>query len=255
MNRTITFARRNLTEISRDPLSYIFCIAFPLVMLAIMSLVNSAIPKEGVTIFRIDRLCGGIAIFGQTFVMLFTALTVTTDRSGSFLIRLYTSPMKSENFTGGYLLPMLVIALVQSVLAFAASYVVSLITGVRINPAGLLLATVALLPSALMFSAIGLIFGTLFNEKSAPGLCSIIISLGSFLGGIWFDAEATGGVLYKICRCLPFIYCTKTARAAVSLSLTWEEFFLPLLIVLACAALFTVAGSLIFRARMKADLA
>ena len=30
MNRTITFTKRNLIEMLRDPLSYIFCVAFPL---------------------------------------------------------------------------------------------------------------------------------------------------------------------------------------------------------------------------------
>ena len=35
MNRTITFTKRNLLEMLRDPLSYIFCVAFPLVMLVL----------------------------------------------------------------------------------------------------------------------------------------------------------------------------------------------------------------------------
>ena len=72
MKRTMVFAKRNLIEVYRDPLSWIFCIAFPIVMLIIMSIVNSAIPKEaGNTLFRIDNLAGGIAIFGQMFVMLY----------------------------------------------------------------------------------------------------------------------------------------------------------------------------------------
>jgi uncharacterized membrane protein YgcG len=71
--------------------------------------------------------------------------------------------------------------------------------------AGLLLAVVAVIPSALMFSAIGFLFGTFFNEKAAPGICSIIISLGAMVGGIWFDVEGVGGFMYKLGRCLPFL--------------------------------------------------
>ncbi len=128
MNRTMNFAKRNILEMSRDVLSYIFCIAFPIVMLVIMSVVNSSIPKEaGMTLFRIDNLAGGIAIFGLTFIMLFTAISVAKDRSGSFLIRMFASPMKSENFTIGYILPMLVVSLVQVVIAFAASMVIAMI--------------------------------------------------------------------------------------------------------------------------------
>ncbi len=256
MNRALNFSKRNLIEISRDTLSYIFCIAFPIVMLIVMTLVNSSIPKEaGMTIFRIDNLMGGIIIFGQTFVMLFTAITIAKDRSGSFLIRLFATPMKSSDFTYGYILPMILIAVVQALISSVAALIISLIVGVKLEIFGILLTFAAMLPSAFMFVAIGLIFGTLFNEKAAPGVCSIIISLGSFVGGIWFDAEGAGGVLYKICRCLPFIYCTKTVRSAIKLDISWESFWLPLIIVSASAAVLSGLGILCFRKRMKADLA
>ena len=256
MNRALNFSKRNLLEISRDTLSYIFCIAFPIVMLIVMTLVNSSIPKEaGMTIFRIDNLMGGIIIFGQTFVMLFTAITIAKDRSGSFLIRLFATPMKSSDFTYGYILPMILIAVVQALISSVAALIISLIVGVNLEIFGILLTLAAMLPSAFMFVAIGLIFGTLFNEKAAPGVCSIIISLGSFVGGIWFDAEGAGGVLYKICRCLPFIYCTKTVRSAIKLDISWESFWLPLIIVSASAAVLSGLGILCFRKRMKADLA
>lgn len=256
MNRALNFSKRNLLEISRDTLSYIFCIAFPIVMLIVMTLVNSSIPKEaGMTIFRIDNLMGGIIIFGQTFVMLFTAITIAKDRSGSFLIRLFATPMKSSDFTYGYILPMILIAVVQALISSVAALIISLIVGVKLEISGILLTLAAMLPSAFMFVAFGLIFGTLFNEKAAPGVCSIIISLGSFVGGIWFDAEGAGGVLYKICRCLPFIYCTKTVRSAIKLDISWESFWLPLIIVSASAAVLSGLGILCFKKRMKADLA
>jgi len=255
MNKTMTFAKRNFLEMSRDPLSYIFCVAFPLVMLVIMTLVNENIPKGEVTIFQIDNLAGGVVVFGQTFVMLFTALNVATDRGGAFLSRLFASPMKSSNFTNGYILPMLIIAEVQIVFTLVSAYVISLITGTPLSIPGMLLMMVTCIPSALMFTAIGFIFGTLFNEKSAPGLCSVIISLGSFIGGIWFDAEKTGGVMYNICKYTPFLYCTKTARATLKLDFSWDSFFLPLIIVVCSATALMVLAVFLFKRKMKADLA
>ena len=256
MNRTLQFSKRNLIEISRDALSYIFCIGFPLVMLFVMTLVNSSIPKEaGMTIFRIDNLSGGIAIFGLTFVMLFSAMAVSKDRMSSFLIRMFASPMKSSDFTNGYLLPMLVVAFVQTVLSFIVSLIISLITGCELSPLGLLAGLVTLLPSAVFFISIGNLFGSLFNDKAAPGLCSIIISLGSFLGGIWFDAEGTGGVMLKICKCMPFLYCTKSVRAAIHLDFGVDAFWIPVLIVTISAALMTLLSTIVFKTRMKADLA
>lgn len=254
MNRTIHFAKRNFKELSRDPLGYIFCIAFPIVMLIIMSIVNESIPKEaGMTIFRIDNLAGGIIVFGQTFVMLFTAILVATDKDTSFLMRLYSSPMKSSNFTNGYFIPMVLISIVQSVVTIIASVIIALIGGVELKPLGLLLTIATAIPSALMFIAIGLIFGTLFNEKSAPGMCSVLISLGSFLGGVFFDAEATGGTMYKICKCLPFIYCTRLTRSSIKLDLDMEHFVLSFVIIAAVAAVLMLLASTLFKSRMNAD--
>ena len=255
MHKIKAFSKRNQKEILRDPLSYIFCLGFPLVMLFVMTIVNESIPEEaGMTIFRIDNLSGGIAVFGQTFVMLFTAITVAKDRSSAFLSRMYASPMTSNDFTLGYMFPMLVIAVVQNLITYAVSFIVSLIVGVSINPVGLLISMLALIPSAIMFISFGFLFGTLFDEKAAPGFCSIIISLGSFLGAIWFDAESTGGIMLTLCKCLPFFYCTKTARSSMSLNFGFDEFILPLIIVSACAVVIALLSSLIFRTKMKADL-
>lgn len=255
MNRALAFTERNIKELLRDPLSYIFCLGFPLLMLVIMSILDSSIPAEaGMTVFRIDKLSGGIAVFGQTFVMLFTALTVSQDRSGSFLVRMYASPMRSSDLVIGYSLPMLIISAGQTLITFAASFIISLITNVELFPAGLLASFFTLIPSGLMFIAFGIIFGTLFNEKAAPGLCSIIISLGSFLGSIFFDAESTGGVMLTICKCLPFFYCTKSARSAAALDFSVDAFVIPLVVVLAVAVVLFVIASLCFRSRMRADL-
>ena len=254
MKRTMAFAKRNFIEVYRDPLSWIFCIAFPVVMLIIMSVVNSAIPKEaGNTLFRIDSLAGGIAIFGQMFVMLFTAIAVAKDRSGAFLTRLYSSPMKSRDFVWGYIFPMLLTALVQVFVSFIASVVVSVITGYKLDILGLLLAMIAVMPSALMFSAIGFLFGTFFNDKAAPGICSIIISVGAMLGGIWFDVESVGGIMSKIGKCLPFLYATKLARAVIRMDFGVKEFLLPLGVVVFAALVLTVIASVVFNYRMHAD--
>lgn len=253
MKNTTVFAKRNLLEVFRDPLSWIFCIAFPIVMLVIMSIVNSAIPKEGMTLFRIDNLAGGIAIFGQMFVMLFTAIAVAKDRSGAFLTRLYSSPMKSSNFVFGYILPMLLTAVIQVIVSLIAAVVISFISDYELSVLGLLFTVVAVIPSALMFSAIGFLFGALFNEKAAPGICSIIISLGAMVGGIWFDVEGVGGFMYKIGRCLPFLYATKLARAAITLDFGVKEFLIPLGVVVFAAIVLTVLASVVFNSKMRAD--
>lgn len=255
MNRIKAFASRNMKEILREPLSYIFCLGFPIVMLIVMTCVNNSIPKEsGMTIFRIDNLYGGISVFGQTFIMLFTAISVSKDREGAFLVRLYASPMKPTDFIAGYIIPMTVLSLIQNIITGIASLVISLITETEINIGGMLISFIVLIPSAVMFIGFGLLFGSLFSEKSSPAISSVIISLGSFLGGIWFDSEMTGGTMLKICKCLPFFYCTKSARSATSVNFGKEEFIIPLIIVTVCAVVINIIASYSFRTKMKADL-
>lgn len=252
--RTIAFAKRNLTELSRDVLGYIFCIIFPIVMMVVMSVVNSSIPKEaGMTVFRIDNLAGGIMIFGQTFVMLFTAILVATDKNSSFLTRLFSSPMTGRDFTLGYILPMVLVAGVQAVVTGIGALIIAGIVGVEINPVGLLLAVLTTIPSGLMFIAIGLIFGTLLNEKSAPGVCSVIISAGTFLGGVFFDAEGVGGTMFKICRSFPFLYCTRAARCSIRLDLGTKQFAIAMAVTIASGLFMIVLAVLLFTKHMKSD--
>ena len=251
MNRIKAFSERNIKEILRDPLSYIFCLGFPLVMLVIMTLVNESIPAEtGMTIFRIDNLYGGVAVFGQTFTMLFTAINVSKDRSCAFLVRLYATPMKTIDFIGGYIFPAMILSVMQNIIIAVSSLIISLITGVEINTAGLILSIIVLIPSAVLFIGFGLLAGMIFSDKSAPAMSSIIISLGSFLGGIWFDAKSTGGVMLKICKCLPFYYCTESVRTTTAMNTDIFSVF----IVIICAIVITTLSVVVFRTKMKADL-
>lgn len=253
MDRTFSFASRNFKELLRDPLSYIFCLGFPLVMLVIMTLVNSSIPPEAkMTIFRIDNLSGGIAVFGLSFVMLFTCLSVSKDRAGSFLVRLYASPMRSSDFIAGYILPVFLLSMMQLIITFIASVIIGLIVGIQLDILGCLLASLSLIPLSVTMISIGLLFGTLFSEKASPGLCSIIISLASFLGGVWFDVEGIDGVLSTICNILPFFHGTKAARAAIAME--FGDYWTHIGVTAAYALVITIISILVFRKKMKADL-
>lgn len=38
--RAVLFSSRNLKEIARDPLSYVFCLGFPMIMLILFQVLN-----------------------------------------------------------------------------------------------------------------------------------------------------------------------------------------------------------------------
>lgn len=217
MKRTGYFISRNIKELMRDPLSFIFCIAFPVVMLAIFTLINSY--TGGYTpMFELKALVPSLCCFSYSFVMLFTALLVSKDRSTNLLSRLYISPLTTFGFAVGYAVPGIVAAFAQTLTVFVCGKIVSLITETEyIGMGGALLCCMTLLPHMLFYTALGIIFGSLFGEKSAPGISSVIISAGSMLSGAWMPLE-TMGELERFCRCLPFYPAVIAARQTASLS-------------------------------------
>lgn len=208
---------RNWRELYRDPVSGIFCLGFPLVMLAIMSLVNSSIPPEAnMHVFEIQQLCPEISVFSLTFTMLLAALNVSRDRSTALLRRLRASPLRSWDYLLGYLTPLLVMALAQSLICMLASQLVAAAGGAPMSFWGLVKMTLSLLPAMLLMVSLGILFGALLPEKAAPGISSIVISVSSILSGAWMDVESLGGAIKRLCNLLPFYHCVQAGRLALS---------------------------------------
>ena len=113
--RMIAFAQRCAKEILRDPINLCFGLGFPLVLLLLLSAIQANIP---VSMFEINTLTPGISVFGLSFMTLFSATLVAKDRESAFLQRLYTTPLSGIDFILGYMLPLLPIALGQTVLCY-----------------------------------------------------------------------------------------------------------------------------------------
>ncbi len=251
--KSFVFAKRTLKEILRDPLSYIFCLGFPLVMLVIMSIVDRSIPAQAnMTVFHIENLGPGIAYFGLTFVMLFSSIQVSKDRSTALLLRLYASPMKPADYMIGYTLPVCILALVQMSICFAAAFVIGLCTGYTFSIGAILLSVLALIPSIFLFTGLGILFGSAVNEKAAPGLCSIIITATGMIGGIWMDIDGLGGVIQKVANGLPFYHGVSLAK--LPFREKPEGILVHLIWTVSCAAVVYVLAALIFRNKMKKDV-
>ena len=204
--RMLTFAKRNAKEILRDPLTLGFGLGFPVVLLLLLSALQANIP---VPLFEIKHLAPGVAVFGLSFLTLFSATLISKDRTGAFLERLYTTPMTALDFLLGYTLPILPIALVQCVV----SYLFALIFGLRLSM-DMLLGVLLILPISLLFVALGLLFGTILNDKAVGGVCgALLTNLTAWLSGIWFDLELMGGVFLKIANILPFVHAVELERA------------------------------------------
>ena len=116
--RMFTFAGRNTKEILRDPINLGFGLGFPLVLLLLLSALQANIP---VSLFEIDNLAPGITVFGLSFLTLFSATLIARDRESALLQRLYTTPLTGLDFILGYMLPLLPIAVGQTVIDASAA--------------------------------------------------------------------------------------------------------------------------------------
>lgn len=243
MKRTFVFAKRCIIENLRDPVNYIFAFGLPIVMLFIMTAINKSIPEEAsMNLFRIEYLTPGIAVFSFTFTMLFASLTVSRDKETALAARLCASPMRSMDFTLGYFIPYLFTAAVQCVVAFAAGGAIGLSEGYYFDFAKVMICLACSIPCAVVFVSLGIIFGLLFSERSAPSASSIIITAAGLLGGIWMDVESIGGAIFNVSKFLPFYHSVSVMRNAI---LSPCDIVEPLLITTAfAAALFTASALL-----------
>ncbi len=238
----LTLAGRNTKEIVRDPLNLSFGLGFPLVLLLLLSAIQANIP---VKLFEIQHLTPGVTVFGLSFMTLFSATVIAKDRGSSLLQRLYTAPLAPTDFILGYTLPMLPIAAAQSVVCYVAAVALGLPVTVNIVYAVLLI-----LPVSLLYIALGLLCGSVLNDKQVGGVCgALLTNLSAWLSGIWFDLELVGGAFQKIAYALPFVHAVELERAA--LAGNFSHILPHLWWVLGYAAALLVLAVLFFLRQMK----
>ena len=206
--RMITFARRNIKELLRDPLNIGFGLGFPLVLLLLLTAIQANVP---VSLFEIHSITPGITVFGLSFITLFSATIVAKDRASSLLQRLYTTPLTGVDFILGYTLPLIPVALGQSVICYGAAVLLGLDVTVHI-----LSAVLFVVPVCVLYIALGLLFGSILTDKQVGGICgALLTNLSAWLSGIWFDLDLVGGVFRKIAYALPFVHAVELERAAL----------------------------------------
>ncbi len=240
----LAFAQRNGKEIVRDKLNIAFGIGFPVIILLLLSAIQSNVPVD---LFNIEKLTPGVAVFGLSFVSLFSGMLIAKDRTGLFMMRLFASPLKASDYIIGYTLPLFPLALAQIVIVF----LVAMVLGLSFS-AYLLLTVAVLIPAALLFIAIGLLCGGLFTDKQVGGICgALLTNLSAWLSGTWFDLDLVGGTFKSIANALPFVHAVEAARAALSGDLSMV---LPhLMWVIVYAAVILAAAIWVFTKKMNGD--
>ncbi len=237
--KSIAFANRNLKEFLRDPITLVFGMGLPVMLIVLMSVIQRNV---GVTPFEIGRFAPGMAVFSLSFIALFSGMLLARDRTSSFLMRIFASPMTAADFIAGYSLPLLAMAVLQSAVCFTASFFFGLEVSVRV-----LAAMAVLLGVSLLYVGLGLLSGVLLSDKQVGGISSLFINVATLMSGTWFDLEIVGEGFRKVCYALPFAHAVDAVKNALS---GQGEVLVPLLWVLGYAIVVLAAATVLFNRRM-----
>ena len=246
--RILLFARRNTKEVLRDPVNFFFGLGFPLVLLVLLSIINGSIPPEaGNPMFEISNLAPGLAMFGSVFMALFAGMLLSKDRTSSFLMRLFTSPMTSVDFILGYTLPMLAMTIVQVAITLVAAKAFELEITVYF-----LCAVIVTALTSLLFVGSGLLFGSLMNEKAVGGVCgALLTNVAGWLSGVFIPIDLIGGAFKMITHILPFYHSAEAIRA--TLSGNFGLVFSHLAVVMGYTVVIFVLAIVVFQRRMNGE--
>ena len=153
--------------------------------------------------------------------------------------------MTPVDFILGYMLPIIPIGLAQSVICYLTAFVLGLPVTIHV-----LLSVLFMIPVSLLFTAMGLLFGSLLNDKQVGGICgALLTNVCAWLSGAWFDLNLVGGTFKKVADALPFVHAVEMHRAI--LSGQWETIFPHIWWVLGYALLLTGIAVWVFMRKMK----
>ena len=246
--RILLFARRNTKKVLRDPINFFFGLGFPLVLLVLLSIINGSIPPEaGNPMFEISNLAPGLAMFGSVFMALFAGMLLSKDRTSSFLMRLFTSPMTSVDFILGYTLPMPAMTIVQAAITLLAAKAFGLEITVYF-----LFAVIVTALTSLLFVGLGLLFGSLMNDKAVGGVCgALLTNVAGWLSGVFIPVDLIGGAFKTITHILPFYHSAEAIRA--TLSGNFGQVFSHLAVVMIYTVVIFVLAIVVFQRKMNRE--
>lgn len=240
--KALIYANRNLKEMLRDPINLVFTFGLPLFLLIFMTTLNKSLGVNDA--FVVENFAPGIIIFSFSFLSLSSGMLISKDRTSSFLLRMFSSPMRASDYIIGYTIPVMIVAFIQSILLFVASFILGLAISIHIFVAIFFLIIISIL-----FIGIGLFFGSIFSDKQVGGIISIIIQVVAFTSGMWFSLDLIGGLYKSICIALPFSHAVDLIRLVISG--TYTGIMIHLIWLIVSIIIIYTSAILIFNKKMK----
>ncbi len=209
--KSLIFAKRNILEYLRTPLVTFFTLAFPIAMFLIFQIIKlgTGATDDIVPMFAVNNLTASIAVFSYSFISLSLSMQISKDRDSSFQARLSVSPLTAIHFFLGYFFPALLITISQTTLSFILGFCFGLKLSV-----GLLYAFLVLIFISTFYISLGLILGSILNEKACGGISSIVVNVTALFSGMFFPL--TDGTFKTVLSAFPFLPSVSIPQAFIN---------------------------------------
>lgn len=240
--KTWIYTKRNLKELLSDSLSLIFMIGLPAFLLVFMVLLNKNLQFNEA--FRPENFVPAAIIFSFSFLTIFSGMLIAKDRGSNFLTRMFVSPLKAHNYILGYTIPILAIAIIQSIIL----YLVGLTVGLTIS-VNILISIPFLLIISLLFVSLGLLFGSILKDQQVGPIGSVLVQVVAFLSGMWFSLDLVGGAFKVIGYILPFSHSVDLIKYI--LAGDFKLILTPLLVIGGYVIVLMILAILLFKKNMK----
>ncbi len=246
------FARRTYREILRDPVSLIFGLAFPLILMVVLQIICKNVYTSGSDVlecYEIDKLMIGISVYSFSFTSFYAGIRVSKDKNEGYIQRFYSSRLKLVDFLLGYIAPLLLITFMQSVMCVTTAFILDAILSLDKLHFGFnyILLIAMMIPCELVFICIGLMLGCSFRARESFAIFIGIILVTIMTGNIFFPASSFGNGYVIFCKILPF-YPTVTALSCLlnGLSDAFPYYF----VTIAYLVILLLLAVIIFRIKM-----
>lgn len=240
--KTLIYSKRNFKELINDPISIIFIIGLPVFLLIFIVTLNKSINSNDA--FKVNNFVPATIIFSFSFITMFSGMLIAKDRNSSFLSRMFVSPLKPKNYILGYMIPLFLLAIIQSIVLYIVGFIMGLNFNIHIFSSFFFLLLISTL-----FISIGLILGSLLKDQQVAPISSLLVQIVAFLSGMWFNLDLIGGIYEKIGYILPFSHSVDLVRHV--LLGEYNKIFINLLFLVLYTTLFLIISIYTFKIRMK----
>ena len=204
-------------------------------------------PASGDPITYVDWLIPGILGMNIMFSCLFgVGYVVVRYRKNGFLKRLKATPLRPVEFMTAQILSRLMLAIVVTLLLYAAT---RFLLDVRMEGSGLALFLVAVLASISLVSVGLAMAARVTSEELAGGLLNMVTWPMMLLSGVWFSLAGAPGWVQQLSNIFPLTHALTAAREIMLYGAGVMDVLPQLLILAGITAAFLTIGATMFRWR------